>query len=125
MTTMMILTDYATLYSGSVVFAFATSLMVLAALMFTDTPRGQKLIRAYLARRLAATRMFSMLEHRQLAPLAYIEKTGIRDLRKQLSACRHCSKQDACDEALRYVGRRHRNLSFCPNRRAIDSLVAH
>lgn len=116
---------YGTLFVATVMLAFLVSLALLSALTFVDSGRGQQLLRAYLGKRLAAARMFSMLEHRQVAPLTYIQKTDIADIRAQLRICRNCSKQDVCDEALGYVGWRHRNFSFCPNRRAIERLIPH
>lgn len=97
--------------------------MVLAALSFLDTPRGQRMVRDHLGRQLASTRMWSMLEHRKISPLAYVDGTSTLSLRTQVKTCRTCAKQELCDGTLGYVGWRQRNYGFCPNRRLMDRFV--
>jgi hypothetical protein len=116
---------YAFLFVAVVITAFLLAVGVLAAVTAADTPRGQKIIRDHLGRQLAGTRMWSMLEHRQISPLAYVDQTSIGNLRAQIKTCRHCAKQDMCDETLGYVGNRHRNYGFCPNRKAMDEVAGH
>lgn len=113
----------ATLFVYTVILAFLLSLTALAVLSFIDHDRGQKLLRTCLGNRLASTRMFKMLERRHIAPLSYIQETGIADLRAQIRTCRNCSRQDMCDESLYDIGVRQPNFSFCPNRRTVEKLI--
>jgi hypothetical protein len=102
----------------------ALALTILAALSFADTKRGQRIQRDHLGKRLAGSRMWSMLEHRGIAPLKYVDQNEITSLRDQIKTCEHCAKQDLCDETLEYRGTRKRNYGFCANRKAIDQFVA-
>lgn len=113
---------YAILFVAAVIVACVLSLAVLASVM---SPRGQRIIRDHLGKRLAGTRMWSMLEHRHVSPLNYVDQTPIGELKAQIHACQHCAKQEMCDETLGYVGFRKRNYGYCPNRHAIDAVAPH
>jgi hypothetical protein len=111
---------YAVAFVAIVMTAFLTMLGALAWLTYRDTPQGQRWLRERLGRRLAETRMWSMLEHRGVSPLVYVDQIAVDDLREQVRVCQHCAKHDWCDETLGYVGWRLRQYGFCPNRRSID-----
>ena len=114
---------YTTMFVSILIAAFLMTLTVLAIVTFRDTARGQQWLRDHYGRRLAGTRMWNMLEHRQVSPLAYVDNTSIGGLREQIRTCEQCQKHELCDETLGYVGHRHRNYGFCPNRRAIDAVA--
>ncbi|HZP13988.1 MAG TPA: hypothetical protein VFB36_16350 [Nevskiaceae bacterium] len=114
---------YIAAFIGSVIFAVLLMVSVLSLVTAADTPAGEKRARDRLGGKLAGTRMWSMLEHRHVSPIAYVDQTPIADLRAQIKTCTHCEKQEQCDETLGYVGNRGRNYNFCPNRRAIDLVV--
>ena len=104
----------------TVILTFTAPLAVLSALAFFDS----RLTREHLAGRLAATRMYGMLERRHVLPGLYLGKVPPAEIRAQIRTCQSCTRTADCDRALRYRGHGHTNYDFCPNHSVIDRLIA-
>ena len=87
--------------------------------MTAEARRPDRLLR----KRLTHSRMVKMLRRLNVDPAVYLRRTPADDIESQLDTCSSCAHQLLCDPALASDKSASVDLSFCPNRPSILSLV--
>lgn len=101
--------------------ALALCIIALVAWALQDSDQDSWPVRGFHISRLAGTRMSKMLRVRQIDVGSYLQSVPVVELKRQIGACQSCGQHAACDRALAGAGA---DFGFCPNRRAIEQLLA-
>lgn len=72
--------------------------------------------------RLRGLRMRDMLDMRNIDRRAYLKLTPLRQLRRQLSDCAHCSNKRQCDAQIVAGEIYGIGFAYCPNTPALNAL---
>ncbi|GEM_PF-3591522 len=69
---------------------------------------------------LQRVRLFKMLRRRGVDVGDYLRKTEVSDMRRQIARCETCQNIRACDSALEREDAAGGDISFCPNKAALE-----